>query len=223
MAGAGQDALPTPRLPAAPAAGYGAVMREVLPGVWDWEAVHPKLGEPVHCHYLADSQTAIDPLLPESGMEFFRERGVAGVVLANRHHARDAARLAAAFGCPVLCSERGLHEFERHDLVVSGFAFGDEPAPGLVAYEVCPEWPDETALLVTGARALVFADAIVSGEGEVRFVEDAWLGEEAEQEKEHLRRGLRRLLDLDFDHVLSGHGPPYVGGAKAALREFVGT
>lgn len=198
-------------------------MREVLPGVWDWEAVHPRLGEPVHCHYLAGSQTVIDPLLPADGLAFFRERGVAQVVLANRHHDRDAARLAAAFGCPVLCHERGLHEFEGGDLLVTGFAFGDEPAPGLTAHEVCPEWPGETALLAADAGALIVADALVSGEDELRFVEDAWLGEEAEAEKEHLRRGLRKLLDLDFDAVLSGHGPPYVGGAKAALREFVGT
>ena len=36
-----------------------------------------------------------------------------------------------------------------------------------------------------------------------------------------LRSELRRLLDLDFDSLLFAHGEPLVGGAEAALREFL--
>jgi hypothetical protein len=36
-----------------------------------------------------------------------------------------------------------------------------------------------------------------------------------------LRDSLRRLLELDFDHLLFAHGEPLVGEGKAALREFV--
>jgi len=35
-----------------------------------------------------------------------------------------------------------------------------------------------------------------------------------------LRESLRALLDLDYDSLLFAHGDPFIGGAKAALREF---
>lgn len=197
-------------------------MREVVPGVFDWVATHPKIQMPVHCHYLAGPGGVIDPVLPEDGLDFFREHPVTRVVLTNRHHDRDTRHFVEAFGCPVLCNVRGLHEFEGDDLEVTGFDFGDEPAPGLRAHEVLPEWPDETALLLEDDGVLVIADSLIRDEeGAISFVKDEWLGDDAEEEKAHLRRGVATLLELDFDHLMFAHGPPWVGGAKAALREFV--
>lgn len=198
-------------------------MDEVLPGIYDWVATHPKIGMPVHCHYLAGSGTVIDAVLPEEGLDPFREQAVVRVVLTNRHHDRDAAHFVEAFGCPVLCNQRGLHEFEDRDLDVTPFDFGDEPAPGVRAHPVLPEWPDETALLVEGEGALIIADSIIRDQGEeLSFVPDKYMGDDPEEEKAHLRRGVATLLELDFDHMLFAHGPPLIGGAKAALREFVG-
>ena len=46
--------------------------------------------------------------------------------------------------------------------------------------------------------------------------------DDPEQTKEGLRAAYRRLLDLDFDLLLLAHGQPVVGGARDALRAFVG-
>ena len=198
-------------------------MREVVPGVFDWVAIHPKLRIPVHCHYLAAPGALIDPLLPEEGLDWFREQAApARVVLTSRHHDRDSAHFAEAFGCPVLCNEAGLHEFEGREPEVEGFAPGDEVARGVSAHGVLADWPDETALFVEEAGLLILGDCVIRDEREaLAFVPEQFM-DDAEQEKQAIRAGLRQLLELDFDHLLLAHGPPWIGGAKAALREFAG-
>ena len=41
-----------------------------------------------------------------------------------------------------------------------------------------------------------------------------------EETKAALRDAYRRLLDLDFDHLLLAHGDPVVTSGKQALRTF---
>lgn len=48
-------------------------MWELFDGVFHWKARHPKIGIEVGCHFVAASGTAIDPLLPAEGMEWFDE------------------------------------------------------------------------------------------------------------------------------------------------------
>ena len=51
---------------------------------------------------------------------------------------------------------------------------------------------------------------------------DFLLGPEPEQDRENLRAGLKRLLDeAEFDSLLFAHGDPWIGGGRAALREFL--
>ena len=50
---------------------------------------------------------------------------------------------------------------------------------------------------------------------------EEYMGENPEGIKTGLRQAFRRLMDLDFDHLLLAHGPPQIGGGKNALREFV--
>jgi glyoxylase-like metal-dependent hydrolase (beta-lactamase superfamily II) len=47
------------------------------------------------------------------------------------------------------------------------------------------------------------------------------MGDDAATVRAGLRESLRRLLDLDFDHLLFAHGDPLIGGGKRALRQFV--
>lgn len=194
-------------------------MDEVLPGVYDWTALHPRLGSDVHSH--AVDGTLIDPMLPAEGIDAlaFEPRRI---LLVNRHHDRDAGRLSEELGIPVLCHRDGLHEFAEKPLDPQPYGHGDEVAPGLRAYNVLPSWPDECALHVPDRRLLVIADTLVRDErGGLAFVPDRYLGENPEEEKQHLRAGLRGLLALDFDHLLFGHGAPWIGGARAAVAEFV--
>jgi len=66
-------------------------MNEVLPGVWHWTAVHPRIKQQVHSHWLADARVVLDPMVPPEGLPAF-DPSPERVVLTNRHHLRDAER-----------------------------------------------------------------------------------------------------------------------------------
>ncbi|MBA2419761.1 MAG: hypothetical protein H0V57_01360, partial [Thermoleophilaceae bacterium] len=86
-------------------------MNEVLPGVWHWKAVHPRIKQQVHSHWLADARLVLDPMVPPEGLPAF-DPSPERVVLTNRHHLRDAERFVEEFGpLPVLAPEAGMHEF----------------------------------------------------------------------------------------------------------------
>jgi hypothetical protein len=195
-------------------------MEEVLPGVWHWTAEHPKIHVEVSSHWVPASGALIDPLLPpDQGMDPFRRQPPDRVLLSNRHHLRHAERFAEELGCVVECSNPGLHEFED-GTQVQGFDFGEEVAPGIEALEVGAICPDETAIWIRDAGALVIADGIVRYGGEMEFVPDRLLGDHPEGVKAGLRRAYSRLLDRDFDNLLFAHGDPLIGGGKEALRRF---
>jgi hypothetical protein len=183
--------------------------------------MHPKIRIEVSSYYIADSGALIDPMLPAEGIEWFREHGEPQrIVLTNRHHYRQSAAFREGFGCPVLCHEAGLHEFEGGP-EVEGFRFGDAVAPGITALAVGAICPEETALhLELGEGLLSFADALINHD-ELGFVPDPLLGHDPSAVKRGLRDSLRALLDLDFDSLLFAHGDPLLGGGKRALREFV--
>jgi hypothetical protein len=190
-------------------------MEQIQPGLLHWTAYRETIGEDVHSYFHADSGTLIDPMVPPEGIE-----AIGGepqrIVLTNRHHYRDSDR----FGCPVLCHEAGLHEFDGG---VEGFAFGDKLAPGVHALEVGVLTPEETALHV--GDALAFADCVVrDGDGELGFVPDYLLGDDPEAIRAGLRAAFRRLCDeVEFEALLMAHGDPIAHGGRAALRTFAGT
>jgi hypothetical protein len=196
-------------------------MDEIRPGLWHWTAMHPRIKSEVSSHFVASSGTLIDPMLPAEGVDWFRERGEPRrVVLTNRHHYRQSGDFRRAFGCPVLCHEAGLHEFQGGP-EVEGFRFGDELAPGIVALEVGAICPEETALHVDLDDGLLsFADGLIN-HGELSFVSDRLLGDDPDGVKQGLRASLRALLDRDFDSLLFAHGDPLLGGGGLALRAFV--
>ena len=200
-------------------------IRELLPGVHHWTRLHPRIKLPVDSYYIEFAGAVLDPLTPREGLEWFEGRGrPTQILLTNRHHLRHSARYAEAFGCPIRCSEPGLHEFEGGP-AVEGFAFGEELAPGVTAHELGAICPDDTALHIRtdGGGALAFADGLTRPRGGgLRFVPAFLMGDDAPAVRAGLRESLRRLLDLDFDHLLFAHGNPLIGGGKAALREFVG-
>jgi hypothetical protein len=197
-------------------------MEEIRPGLYHWKARHPRIGVDVSSYFVAGSGTLIDPMLPAEGLDWFRTgREPERVALTNRHHYRQSDSFAEQFGCPVLCHEAGLHEFEGGP-AVEGFAFGDALAPGIRALEVAAICPEDTALhLELGEGALAFADGLVHYD-ELRFVSDKLLGDDPEEVKAGLRGSLQRLSQQEFDDLLFAHGEPILGGGKAALEKFLG-
>jgi hypothetical protein len=199
-------------------------IREILPGVHHWTAIHPRIRVPVDSYFIEAAWTLLDPVVPREGLEWFEHREApTQIVLTNRHHLRHSERFAELFGCPIRCCEPGLHEFAAGP-AVEGFAFGDELAPGITPHQVGAICPDDTALHIQTAdgAALAFADGVQRPRGGgLTFVPGALMGDDPPAVRAGLRDSLGRLLELDFDHLLFAHGDPLVGGGKAALKEFV--
>lgn len=226
-------------------------MQEVLTGVFHWQAVHPKIGVEVDSYWLegggaqgaqgggtgtAGTQDGgvqgggvlIDPLIPlDAGLQWFAQRPSppSAILLSNRHHYRDSARFAERFHCPVLCSQKGLHEFSSGERV-QGFAFRDRLPGGVIAHEVDAICPDETALYIPASRALVIADGVVLGgphgeEGLIGFVPDS-LMDDPQRTKEGLLSAFSRLLEeLDFQHLLLAHGGPLIADGRRQLEDLI--
>ncbi len=197
-------------------------MEELAPGIWHWAAPHPRIGIRVHSYYFPAERTLLDPIAPTEGLDWFAEHGPPSqVLLTNRHHYRSSGDFVTRFGATVRCVQEGMHEFEGGP-PVEPFAFGDELAGGFVAHEVGAICPDETAFFVPAHRALAIADGAVRLEegAPLEFVPDS-LMDDPERTKEGLREAYRRLLELDFDHLLLAHGEPFVGNGRVALRAFV--
>lgn len=198
-------------------------MKEILPGIFHWTAIHPGIKIEVSSYYVREARVLLDPLLPAEGLAWFRARGAPRhIILSNRHHYRHSGRFAKEFGCTVWCNEAGLHEFTR-DEVVQGFTPGDVLPGGIESHEVGVLCPDETVLRIPGDEAaLAIADGVVrDGDGPLTFVPDFLLGEEPEEIKRGLKRAYAGLLHLEFEHLLFAHGLPWIGKGQAALRDFV--
>jgi hypothetical protein len=211
-----------------PGGGSVGVVQNVLPGVFHWPAMHPRIHLEVASYWLEDGGILIDPLVPpDVGLEWFEHRATrpTAILLSNRHHYRDSARFQEAFGCSVHCNRAGLHEF-THGERVTPFDPGDTLPGGLVAHKVGGLCPDETALHLPARRALVLADGAVRGgpHGQVDrlgFVPDA-LMDDPPGTKRHLLDAFARLLEeLDFEHLLLAHGGPVIGDGRAQLQELV--
>jgi hypothetical protein len=197
-------------------------MKEILPGVHFWTAMHPRIRQPVSSYYLEQAGMLIDPLVPREGLEWFaEEREPQQVVLTNRHHYRQSDRFALRYDCVVRCCKPGLHEFSD-GREVEGFAFGEELAPGVTAVQVGAICPDDTALhIATGKGAIAFADGLTRPGGSLAFVPDVLMGDDPAAVKAGLLESFQGLLELEFDALLFAHGEPLVRGGKRALQQFV--
>jgi hypothetical protein len=203
-------------------------MREVLPGVFHWTATHPQIHIEVSSFWLDEGGVLIDPLVPpDIGLDWFagRPTSPAAILLSNRHHYRDSAGFAEAFGCSVHCNRAGLHEF-TDGRAVEGFAPGDRLPGGVIACEVGGLCPDETALHVPALRALALADgAVRAGQGEdggpLGFVPDVLMDDPPGTKRVLLAAYARLLEELDFEHLLLAHGGPLIGDGRAELQEYV--
>lgn len=201
-------------------------MKEILPGIRHWMAAHPKIKIKVSSYWLPETGggTVLDPILPEEGLDPFRETPPAQIILTNRHHWRDAGKLVDAFGCTVRCHREGLHEFSD-GRKVEPMSPGDRLPGGIEVLEVGSICPDDAALHIPlGGGAIAFADGLIRDrDGLLGFVPDEFMGDDPERVKEGLRAAFRRILEREFDHLLLAHGRPWIGGGKEALREFAAT
>jgi len=203
-------------------------MHEVLPGVFHWTSIHPKIGIEVSSYWLDGPGVVLDPLIPaDVGLEWFAERSrpPVAVLLSNRHHYRDSGSFVERFGCTVRCNQAGLHEF-THGEAVEGFAIGDVLPGGVIACEFGAICPDDTALYLPDHGAMAFADGLVRGGPHgagprLGFVPDI-LMDTPERTKQLLLEGLRRLASAyAFEHLLLAHGGPVIGDGRRQLEDLL--
>jgi hypothetical protein len=195
-------------------------MQEIAPGIWHWTAKHPKIRWDVSSYFVPDTGALLDPLLPAEGIERLEELGPPReILLTNRHHWRHCGELAERFGLRVRAPRSGMHEFSEGD-PVDPYDPGDELAGGaIVVHEVGGICPDECALHVPSVSALAVADGVMHYDG-LAFVPDRYM-DDPEGTKQALKEAYARLVDeLEFEHLLTAHGDPLVGGARDALRAF---
>jgi hypothetical protein len=194
-------------------------MREVLPGVFHWTAMHEAIGVRVSSYYVEPAGIVIDPKLPEGG--FAQMPGVPQqVVLTSGLHDRDAQAFADEYGVPIRAPRQAAERL-GDTLAVETFDDGDEIAPGVTAIEIDAICPDEYALQIAVAEgAIAFADGLMRYGEQPSFVPDQLLGDDPEAVKAGLRQRFGDLLTRDFDHLLFAHGEPLIGGGKDALRRF---
>ena len=195
-------------------------MREILPGLYHWSTFHEPIQTMVSSYYFEPARLAIDPKIPEQGLDALPGRPEQ-VVLTIGLHDRDATAFSETFGAEIRVPEPALERIGETMAVVP-YRDGEELAPGVRAIEIGQIAPDEFALHLTVAEgALSFADGLINYGG-LGFVPDNLIGDDAEPVKRGLRQRFSELLELDFDHLLFAHGDPLIGGGKAALRAFLG-
>ncbi len=200
-----------------------SAVREILPGVEHWTAVHPRIRMPVSSYRLVGEGVLIDPLVPDAGTDALAAPAAPGhVLLTNRHHWRGCSELIAAFGVVVHAPRSGLHEFGS-DRPVVPYDPGDELPGGAVVHEVGVLCPDEMALHVPAHGVLALADGAVRHppDGPLVFVPDPLLGDDPAAIRAGLSAAYAQLAaTLDFDTLLLAHGDPIVGDGRAALAAF---
>jgi hypothetical protein len=206
-------------------------MTEVVPGIFDWKALHEHIGHDVHSTLVTETDPVllIDPMEPDVEEAWFEQHGKpTDILLTNRLHDRGCTWFVERFECRVWCHEAGLHELEMQSLKARGFSHGQTLPGGVVALEVGVLCPEETAFLIpVGEGILAIGDAVIRSEETVDepcgigFVPDFLMGDDPEGVKKGMVKNLRGHLDRDFDSVVMAHGAPIATGGKAALGAFL--
>jgi hypothetical protein len=213
-------------------------MDEIAKGVCRWTAPHPEWhtriewGHQVASYALVceDGLSLVDPLLPPTGSAALPE------VLAQLDKlVAEAARLDILVSIPYHTrSSEPLYQRYRdrlpvalwgHPAVAKRFADpatsltpivpGGKAGASAIAYGIGKPRRYETPLHFPEHRALVFGDALICIEGELRIWQERPFSPDWYRDK--LLPTLAPLLDLDVEMVLATHGEPLVRDGHAAL------
>ncbi len=179
----------------------GARLVDEIGFAFGWIAPEPRFMQRASHAVAADGRVwVIDPVADESALGRARELGdLAGVVQLLDRHRRDCRAVAEQLGVP------------HYEL--------PEQPPAGAPFEVLPllrrRWWHEVALWFPEERTLVCADAV----GTAQYYRAP--GERLGVSPLLRLTPPRRLLAVEPDHVLVGHGEGIHEDAAAALREAV--
>jgi hypothetical protein len=198
-------------------------VQEVLAGIWRWE-VEDEEGISMSSYALVSEAGAlvVDPAWDAQAFaRLERTPGPTLIVLSTHSHLRDARRVQDRLAAPIAASERAAHDLDGVNRALHadeeiGGGWRVLAAPGVYAGEIALY---NRAL---GGGTLYVGDLFVTqagrdGDGGEAPVA-ALLPERLRSEPDRLRETLRRLGDLAFETVLTGHGPPILAGGRRRVR-----
>ena len=208
-----------------------AVINELGRGLLCWSARHPEwhpgeFGAEVNSYAcrVRGEAILIDPLVLDEDeaaartVDSFVDGRRVSILITIPYHVRSAEELAKRYGGSVH-GHRAVAKRLGSDVPFEVVEPGDELPGGALPQRIGNPRRNEMPLLIPSHGALVFGDAVVTVEGDLRVWQQV---ENTEQRRDwyenRLLPSLRPLLTLDFDRVLTTHGPPVLSGGREALR-----
>jgi glyoxylase-like metal-dependent hydrolase (beta-lactamase superfamily II) len=196
-------------------------MKEILPGIYQWSWFSQEKGYDFNGHVIVSEaeRVMIDPppLSAEDEAWLQKLGPIAGIVLTNRDHVREAEANRKQFKATVLAPVQ--------DAPLMGikidrtFKDGDNLPGGIKAIHI-PDGksPGESALFLDrGKGILILGDALI-GKTPGRL---SLMPPEKYRDPSKAREGIRVLLKQSFDTILLGDGTSILIGGKQAVEEFL--
>ena len=188
-------------------------MRELQPGLWWWEAVHPEWteqdaaeqewGPEVSSYAIDDGERLllIDPTEPPSPVAELAASRETVIVLTCPWHARDSRRLVERVGAALFAPPPD--EGDPNPLAADVFRAGDRLPVGVEAFPGLE--PNDLVLWIESRRALVAGDSLVDRGRGFEFPAD-WANKGVPAEE--ILASLQPLLALPVELVLPTRGAP---------------
>jgi glyoxylase-like metal-dependent hydrolase (beta-lactamase superfamily II) len=192
-------------------------MRELAPGLWQWEAPHPEWSpgeewdELVSSYAIDDGERLLlfDPLAVPTEIEALAADRETAILLTCPWHERDAEGLAERLGAPVFTPRPDEGSPDVAWLLAGDrgearlYAAGDRLPVGVEAFPGGGE--NDLVLWVESRGAVVAGDSLIDRGNGLEIPED-WLDQDLARER--VAEGLRPLLARPVEHVLATHGGP---------------
>ncbi len=196
-------------------------MQEVVAGIWRWEVEDEEGVDMSSYAFVSEAGTlVVDPAWDaDAVMRLERTPGPTLIVLSTRNHVRDARRIQDRLAAPIAASARAARDVEGvnrslqpDEMLASGWRVIE--APGVYGGEIALYQAELGGGTLYVGDLFVTRPAAESGDGPVA----ALLPERLRSDPERLRDTLRRLSELAFETVLTGHGPPILVGGRDRVR-----
>ena len=217
-------------------------MRELRPGLWHWQALHPEWEESepwdqsVSSYALDDGERLLlfDPIAPPAELEALAAERDTAIVLTAPWHERDSRGLVERLDVPVYTPLPDSAEYLMQKYGITAEQAGDgspdvvwllkegigearpyEAGDRLdVGVEAFPgQKPNDMVLWIESRRAAIAGDTLVDF-GQGLHINPRWI--DPDMTKEQVVEGLTPLLDLPVEHMLATHGGPF---DRAALEQ----
>ncbi len=197
-------------------------MKQIVSDIFTWSWFSEPHGYDFNGYYIRHpaGNLCIDPVEPgQDDLEELARNGVARILLTNRNHSRAANLVRLRTGAKTFIHPADAGHARGQGAEIDGELQVDDTIGPLLVTGVPGKSPGEVAFYWRERRLLIVGDAVIGNPpGQCGL-----LREKVMDDPPRLRESLRRLLELDFDTLLTGDGVPILQGARDRLRELVAT